>query len=81
MQLAHRENVLTIPIVAVQRIGNTGTVLVLNANHQVEQRSVQLGLRGSTLVEVTNGLDVYKRQVPHFLLVRMFEEGWISVSS
>jgi len=56
MQLAHRENVLTIPIVAVQRIGNTGTVLVLNANHQVEQRSVQLGLRGSTLVEVTNGL-------------------------
>ena len=56
MQLAHRENVLTIPIVAVQRTGNTGTVLVLNANNQVEQRSVQLGLRGSTLVEVTNGL-------------------------
>jgi len=56
MQLEHRENVLTIPIVAVQRTGNTGTVLVLNANNQVEQRSVQLGLRGSTLVEVTNGL-------------------------
>ena len=56
MQLAHRENVLTIPIVAVQRTGNTGTVLVLNANNQVEQRSVQIGLRGSTLVEVTNGL-------------------------
>jgi RND family efflux transporter MFP subunit len=56
MQLAHRENVLTIPIVAVQRTGNTGTVLILNANNQVEQRSVQLGIRGSTLVEVTNGL-------------------------
>jgi len=56
MRLAHRENVLTIPIVAVQRTGNTGTVLVLNANNQVEQRSVQLGIRGSTLVEVTNGL-------------------------
>jgi RND family efflux transporter MFP subunit len=56
MRLANRENVLTIPIVAVQRTGNTGTVLVLNANNQVEQRSVQLGIRGSTLVEVTNGL-------------------------
>jgi RND family efflux transporter MFP subunit len=56
LQLAHRENVLTIPIVAVQGRGNTGVVLVLNANNQAEKRSVQLGLRGSTLVEVTSGL-------------------------
>jgi RND family efflux transporter MFP subunit len=58
LQLAHRENVLTIPIVAVQKTGDTGTVFVLNASNQIEQRTVQLGLRGSTLVEVTNGLQV-----------------------
>ncbi len=61
LQLAHRENVLTIPIVAVQGKGNTGVVLVLNAKNQAEQRSVGLGLRGSTLVEVTSGLQAGDR--------------------
>jgi RND family efflux transporter MFP subunit len=61
LQLAHRENVLTIPVVAVQGRGNTGVVLVLNANNQAEQRSVQLGLRGSTLVEITSGLQAGDR--------------------
>ena len=56
LQLAHVENVLTIPISAVQGSGDTGTVLVLNAKDQVEQRTVQLGLRGSTLIEVKSGL-------------------------
>jgi multidrug efflux pump subunit AcrA (membrane-fusion protein) len=53
--------VLTIPVVAVQGRGNTGVVLVLNANNQAEQRSVQLGLRGSTLVEITSGLQAGDR--------------------
>jgi RND family efflux transporter MFP subunit len=57
LQLAHRENVLTIPVVAVQGAGNSGTVWVLNANNQAEQRTVQAGLRGSTLVEVVGGLN------------------------
>jgi RND family efflux transporter MFP subunit len=56
LQLAHVENVLTIPIGAVQGSGSTGSVMVLNANNQVEQRTVQLGLRGSTLIEVKSGL-------------------------
>jgi RND family efflux transporter MFP subunit len=56
LQLAHVENVLTIPISAVQGSGSSGSVLVLNANNQVEQRTVQLGLRGSTLIEVKSGL-------------------------
>lgn len=63
LQLAHSENVLTIPIVAVQGTGNTGTVLALDANNQVETRSVQLGIRGSTLVEVTSGLQAGDRVV------------------
>jgi multidrug efflux pump subunit AcrA (membrane-fusion protein) len=53
--------VLTIPIIAVQGNGNTGVVLVLDANNQAEQRSVAIGLRGSTLVEVTSGLQVGDR--------------------
>jgi len=61
LQLAHRENVLTIPIVAVQGAGNTGTVWILDASNQTEQHSVQLGLRGSTLVEVMNGLQAGDR--------------------
>ncbi len=56
LQLAHVDNVLTIPIAAVQGTGSTSMVAVLNANNEVEQREVQLGLRGSVLVEVTGGL-------------------------
>jgi len=63
LQLAHRENVLTVPVVAVQGTGSSGTVFVLNANNQIEQRPIQLGLRGSTLVEVTSGLQVGDRLV------------------
>jgi multidrug efflux pump subunit AcrA (membrane-fusion protein) len=63
LQLAHRENVLTIPVAAVQGTGNAGTVFALNANNQIEQRTVQLGLRGSTLVEVTSGLQAGDRLV------------------
>ncbi len=63
LQLAHVDGVLTIPISAVQGSGNTGTVLVLNANNQVEQRTVQVGLRGSTLIEVQSGLQEGDRVV------------------
>jgi multidrug efflux pump subunit AcrA (membrane-fusion protein) len=63
LQLAHRENVLTIPLSAVQGTGSSGTVFLLNANNQIERRTVQLGLRGSTLVEVTSGLQAGDRLV------------------
>jgi multidrug efflux pump subunit AcrA (membrane-fusion protein) len=63
LQLDHRENVLTIPIVAVQGAGTTEMVLALNANNQVERRSVHLGIRGSTLLEVTSGLQAGDRIV------------------
>jgi RND family efflux transporter MFP subunit len=63
LQLAHVENVLTIPIGAVEGSGDNGIVLVLNADNEVEQRTVQLGLRGSTLVEVKSGLEENNRVV------------------
>jgi RND family efflux transporter MFP subunit len=56
LQLAHRENVVTIPVVAVQGNTQTGTVFVVDANNRAQQRTVELGVRGSTLVEVKNGL-------------------------
>jgi len=63
LQLAHRENVVTIPIAAVQGIGNSSTLYVLNADNRLQQRTVQLGLRGSRLVEVTAGLQPGDRVV------------------
>ena len=61
LTLAHRENVLTVPIAAIEGTGSSGTVLVLNSNNQVERRPVQVGLRGSMLVEVTQGLEAGDR--------------------
>ncbi len=63
LQLAHVDNVLTIPIAAVQGTGDASTVAVLNAKNEVAQRQVQLGLRGSVLVEVTGGLQAGDRVV------------------
>ncbi len=63
LQLAHRDNILTVPIAAVQGTGETGTVDVLTANNEVESRQVSLGLRGSVLVEVTGGLQQGDRVV------------------
>jgi RND family efflux transporter MFP subunit len=57
VQLAHEENVLTVPLLAVQRddSGHT-TVLVLDSENHVHQRAVALGLQGSLLAEVRSGL-------------------------
>ena len=63
LRLAHRDNVLTLPISAVQGTGGSGTVMALDANNRVEQRAVQLGLRGSLLVEIAGGLQAGDRVV------------------
>ena len=63
LTLAHRENVLTVPIAAVEGTGFSGTVLVVNNSNQIERRTVQVGLRGSLLVEVTAGLAAGDRVV------------------
>jgi len=57
LDLEHRDNVLTIPVTAVIKNGNQSTVLIVNGQNKVESRSVQLGLQGSLLVEVTSGLN------------------------
>jgi RND family efflux transporter MFP subunit len=56
--LSHNEksNVLTIPVEAVERNGDQTEVLVVNSQHIVEERHVQLGQEGSTHIEVLSGL-------------------------
>lgn len=58
LQLDHRENILTIPILAVQSKvpGGKSTVMVVDANNQLQPRQVELGIQGSTLIEVVSGL-------------------------
>jgi RND family efflux transporter MFP subunit len=63
LQLAHRENVVTIPVTALQGTGTAGTIFVLGEKDELQQRTVQIGLRGSRLVEVTAGLQPGDRVV------------------
>jgi RND family efflux transporter MFP subunit len=64
VQLAHSENVLTIPLLAVQREGSgASTVLVLDGQDRVQRRKVELGIQGSRLAEVNTGLQQGDRVV------------------
>jgi RND family efflux transporter MFP subunit len=64
LQLDHKENILTIPLLAVQRTGGThATVLALDVQNRVQSRQVTLGVQGSLLVEVVSGLQAGDRVV------------------
>lgn len=64
VQLAHKENVLTVPLLAVQRddAGKT-TVLVVDSQNHIHRQTVSLGIRGSLLAEVKSGLEQGDRVV------------------
>jgi RND family efflux transporter MFP subunit len=50
-------NALALPVQAVQNTGvNKGTVLVVNAQNQLERREVTLGLQTATEIEIVSGL-------------------------
>jgi RND family efflux transporter MFP subunit len=50
-------NVLTVPVQAVQAAGEgKGAVLVVDRGNKIESRSVTLGMRSATQVEITSGL-------------------------
>ena len=64
LQLAHKENILTVPLLAVQRTtGNQATVMTLDPQNHVQLRPVTLGVQGSILVEVLSGLQQGDRVV------------------
>ncbi len=51
------QNVLTVPIQAVQASGeDQGIVLVVNSDNKIERRDVNLGLQSATYAEVVSGL-------------------------
>jgi RND family efflux transporter MFP subunit len=58
VQLAHKENVLTVPLLAIHRDDSGHTsVLVVDSQNHVHQRAVTLGIQGSLLAEVRSGLE------------------------
>src|SRR5438270_13506505 len=54
--LAHKDSVLTIPVQAVKRNGSEASVLVVDANNRLDERSVKLGMEGSERLEILSGL-------------------------
>jgi RND family efflux transporter MFP subunit len=56
IQLAHHDNVLTIPVPAVIQNGNQASVLIVDRENRVQTRAVQLGIQTSSRVEVLSGL-------------------------
>src|SRR5260370_10114496 len=64
LHLAHKEKVLTVPLLAVQRDDSGKTMaLVVDSQNQVHQRIVELGIQGSLLAEVKSGLEQGDRVV------------------
>ncbi len=56
IELERRDHVLTIPVQAVINNGNQSSVLIVDGQNHVQTRNLTLGLQGSNLVEVKNGL-------------------------
>jgi RND family efflux transporter MFP subunit len=57
LDLAHAENVTTIPVEALVLKGSQQVVYSLDANNRVHIRNVEVGLRGSKLAEIKSGLE------------------------
>jgi membrane fusion protein (multidrug efflux system) len=52
------QNVLTVPVQAVQPSGQgAGVVLVVNSNQKIERRQVTLGVQTANDVEINSGLN------------------------
>ena len=56
LMLAHRSNVLAVPVQALDRQGTEVSVLRVNAQHKLERVELQTGLETPDLVEVVSGL-------------------------
>ena len=52
------ENVLAVPVTAVQRKGFESYVFVVSENGQIEERKVETGLSNSVYVEIKSGLEL-----------------------
>jgi RND family efflux transporter MFP subunit len=57
ISLEHRDEIAAIPLQAVNHEGDRTTVLVVNANNEIEDRPVTLGIQTATDAEVLTGLN------------------------
>jgi RND family efflux transporter MFP subunit len=63
MQLAHADNVTTIPVEALVLNGDRQTVYSLDEDNRIHIRNVEVGIRGSKLAEIKSGLEPGDRVV------------------
>ena len=89
LQLDRKENTASIPIQALNRKGNTATVLVVGGDGTLEQRTVQVGLETSSDAEIVSGLSEGEqvvigdrsslkpgeKMIPHEIAVPEYKEG------
>jgi RND family efflux transporter MFP subunit len=57
LMLDRRANALAIPVLAVDREGDTGQVMIVTPNNRVEHRKIELGLETAAAIEVRSGLN------------------------
>ncbi len=63
LMLERKKDALTVPLQAVDRDGETTTILVVDPSDRVHERTIQLGLQSSTDAEVLGGLNEGDRVV------------------
>ena len=63
LQLDHADNVLTIPVEALLLRDNKDLVYVVDSENRVQQKTVEVGLRGSQLAEIKSGLNEGERVI------------------
>jgi len=63
LTLQQRDDVPTVPLQAVNRTGDKTTVLVVDPNEKIEERSITLGIQSASDAEVTSGLQAGERVV------------------
>ena len=58
-----RNDVLTVPVNAIQRDQSKTSVLVVDPQDRVQKREVQTGVQGSSNVEIVSGLSAGERVI------------------
>lgn len=56
LKAGHRKDVLLVPIAAVEREKEGGSLYVIDKDHKIEERKATLGLETASMIEVTKGL-------------------------
>jgi len=63
LSLGEKKDALTVPLEAVARNGDEATIFAVNAQNEIEERRIKLGLEDSSRVEVLSGLGEHDRVI------------------